>query len=744
MPQIVQQGAINLAALNVPDLIVQIIPPQLLINGVPSNIVGFVGTAPWGPTNVPTIVGGYQGYVAQFGNPQPRKYDIGTAIFAATQQGAQAFRCVRVTDGTDTAAALVLQANCMTVTSLYTGSLGNSINFTIGTGSFNNTFRAVVAMGSTVPEVFDNVSQGVTAFTITNAGTYTQAPTLLNITAPNMPNGVQAVASPILSVTGTPTVTAPGTGYVVNDTITLTNGVVLKVLSVTTGGVTTLSVLNTGSVLAGQLTPTNPVAQVSTSGSGINSTFTLAWGLGVPVVQTSGSGYFNTSLTATTTNASAVLTNVSAANIATLVVGMALTGAGIAATATIVSIGTNTVTMSANATATANNITVTATHAVAVVGGTESVLGTLTTTLSYWTNLANALNNGVSGLRGPSLRVSATAGVGTSTPTLAGANLSGGSDGASPANIGVTGAPALVGQDAIPRTGMYAMRSAFISMGVLVDCDDPTTYTTQVAFGSSEGIYMIGVGPVGQSISSAANTIASFGIDSFTFKLMLGDWVYISDPITGAHRLISPQGFVAGFMGNQDPSQTPMNKPMNGIIGTQKSSTGIQYTNADLQALSLAGIDVICNPNPGGNYFGLRLGINTASDLSVNGDNYTRMIYFLARSVARGVGGYVGRLQTPAERQEAQTTLSLFLANLEFLGLIGTADGSASYSVQINDANNPFSLVALGYQNAQVEVTFLSVIRYFIVNLQGGQSVQILAPAGVGAATAISQNPTIG
>jgi hypothetical protein len=28
------------------------------------------------------------------------------------------------------------------------------------------------------------------------------------------------------------------------------------------------------------------------------------------------------------------------------------------------------------------------------------------------------------------------------------------------------------------------------------------------------------------------------------------------------------------------------------------------------------------------------------------------MIYFLARSVARGVGGYVGQLQTPAERQE--------------------------------------------------------------------------------------------
>src|SRR6516165_6270689 len=115
MPQIVQQGQINLAALNVPDLIVQIIPPQLLINGVPSNIVGLVGTASWGPTNVPQIVGGYSNFVTQFGLPNPRKYDMGSCLWAATQQGAQAFRCVRVTDGTDTASSAVVQTNCLTL-----------------------------------------------------------------------------------------------------------------------------------------------------------------------------------------------------------------------------------------------------------------------------------------------------------------------------------------------------------------------------------------------------------------------------------------------------------------------------------------------------------------------------------------------------------------------------------------------------------------------------------------------------
>lgn len=665
MPQIVQSGQINLAALNVPDLIVIIVPPQLLINGVPSNIVGFVGTASWGPKNAPIIVGGYSGYVSQFGNPVARKYDMGSALWAATQQGAQSFRCVRVTDGTDTAASAVIQTNCLTVTSLYTGSLGNTINFSIANGSQLNSMRAVVAMGSQVPEVFDNITEGVASFTVT-AGTYTVCPTLLTIGAPTLPNGVTAVAYPQLVVTGTPTIGAGGNGYVANDQITLSNGVTLKVLTVTSGAVATVSVVNTGSVPAGATAPTNPVAQTSTTGSGTGATFTLSWGLGTPILQTGGSGYYQTPPTVT------------------------------------------------------------------IVGGTFSLAGTITANISYWPNIASAINNGISGLRSPSTRVTAVAGSGTATPTILGYTLTGGTDGANPSGIGQTGTPALVGQDTAPqRTGMYAMRSALIAIGVLVDCDDASTWSTQVSFGSSEGIYMIGTGVAGENINTATSITQgpkfTYGIDNFTFKLMFGDWVYINDPVTGAQRLISPQGFAAGFMGNQDPSQTPMNKPMNGIVGTQKSQTGIQYTSADLQALSAAGIDVICNPNPGGNYFGLRLGINTSSNLAVNGDNYTRLTYFIARTLAAGCGFYVGQLQTPMERIEALTTLSAFFQNLKDLGMIGTADGSPCYKVVINDSNNPFSMVALGYQFASVQVTYLSVIRYFVIDLQGGQTVQVIS-----------------
>lgn len=97
-------GALNTTALIVPDLYVQIVPPQtLLLNGVPTDIAGIVGSASWGPVNEPVIIGSMADYALNFGPVMPRIFDMGTAVAVAVQQGAGNFRCVRVTDGTDTA-----------------------------------------------------------------------------------------------------------------------------------------------------------------------------------------------------------------------------------------------------------------------------------------------------------------------------------------------------------------------------------------------------------------------------------------------------------------------------------------------------------------------------------------------------------------------------------------------------------------------------------------------------------------
>jgi len=155
---IVQQGSINTTALVVPDLYVQIVPPQnLVLNGVPTNVLGVVGTASWGPVGHPVIVATMADYAQSFGPIVARKYDMGTQVATAVQQGAQNFRCVRVTDITDMAAQTVLPGTTVTFTALHTGSLGNEAVLSLTPGSKADTWRLTVSLPGLQPEVYDNV-----------------------------------------------------------------------------------------------------------------------------------------------------------------------------------------------------------------------------------------------------------------------------------------------------------------------------------------------------------------------------------------------------------------------------------------------------------------------------------------------------------------------------------------------------------------------------------------------------------
>jgi hypothetical protein len=73
------------------------------------------------------------------------------------------------------------------------------------------------------------------------------------------------------------TVQAGGTGHAANDLISLANGVVIKVLTVSSGVIQTISVQSAGSVSDVYVAPSNPQPQVLSSGAGINSAFNLTW-----------------------------------------------------------------------------------------------------------------------------------------------------------------------------------------------------------------------------------------------------------------------------------------------------------------------------------------------------------------------------------------------------------------------------------------------------------------------------------
>jgi hypothetical protein len=503
---VVQQGQINTTSLVVPDVIVQIVPPQQnYVNGVATNILGIVGTATWGPVNSPTIIGDIKQYVSTFGNIQARKYDMGTAAWAAILNGANNMRCVRVTDGTDVAASTVIGTTGITITSKYTGTLGNSISAILAAGSATGTWKVTITLPGLVPEVFDNIALGLTA------------------------NAV-------------------------------------------------------------------------------------------------------------------------------------------------------------------------------------------------WVAIAAAINSGISGLRGPSQIVVATAGASTSAPVAATGTFASGTDGVSTITSTV-----LLGTDGTTRTGMYALRATGTSVAMLADCDTSASWTAQVAYGLSEGTYMIMVGPAGDTISNGVTVKASAGIDSYDAKLLFGDWVYFNDTVNSQVRLISPQGFVAGLLTALSPEQSSLNKQLYGIVSTQKSNANTVYSNADLQTLAQAGIDVVANPCPGGSYFGVRIGRNTSSNQVINGDNYPRLTNYIAYTLNVAMGLYIGKLQTVTVRNQANGTINAFLAAMQQQGMIGDVTNAAKqpFSVQLNAANNPASRVALGYMQVDVRITYLSVITVLLINVEGGQSVSV-------------------
>jgi uncharacterized protein len=166
------------------------------------------------------------------------------------------------------------------------------------------------------------------------------------------------------------------------------------------------------------------------------------------------------------------------------------------------------------------------------------------------------------------------------------------------------------------------------------------------------------------------------------------------------------------------------------VIGSQKTGTpgsgqSTSYSAADLAVLLGAGIDVICNPQPGGNYWGVRGGHNSSSNSAVNGDNYTRLTNYIAATLAAGMGQYVGQVINSDLFRRIRSTQLSFLQNMLGQGLLGSTDGNLPFSVICDTTNNPTSRTDLGYVQSDAQVQYQAINEKFIVNMEGGQTVQV-------------------
>lgn len=289
--------------------------------------------------------------------------------------------------------------------------------------------------------------------------------------------------------------------------------------------------------------------------------------------------------------------------------------------------------------------------------------------------------------------------------------LSGGTDGASAVNSAT-----LVGSNVTnARTGMYALSGKGCAQVVLADATDPGQWSTQAAFGTSEGSLMVVTNSDGSISTAQANRC-----DSTAVKAVIGDYVLWTDPLNGP-RYVSPQGFYAGRRANLAPNNSSLNKPVYGVSGTQRGSG---YNSAELQTYIQAGWDVLTFGRLGASYYSMASGLNGSSDSTVNDETYSTMTNSLALSLQQGVQPFIGMPNTPDLQQKVQASVSNFLARYVTAGLLSrTAGGKMPFIVTCDATNNAQADTALGYLRVKVAVTLQGIVRFIVVDLQDGATV---------------------
>ncbi len=350
---------------------------------------------------------------------------------------------------------------------------------------------------------------------------------------------------------------------------------------------------------------------------------------------------------------------------------------------------------------------------------TEVFDGITGTGSTFWTNLVNAVNNGQGVNQGPSALVVASlpSTLSTSAPNVTTTyTLAGGTDGTTSLTTTL-----LLGSDGPPRTGLYTMRGTGVQLAFLAECSDASTFSAQLAFGNQEGCDMVTTGAPGEwvSISTAVSNKNTAGVAGHNFTRMLGDWVYWLDQTNQVLRKTSPQAFKAGRLASLGPQNAGTNKRVYGVVATESSKAGYVYSNADIGTLKLNGIDLICNPIPKGNVFGIRIGVNTSFNAANVYDNYPRLTNYLSRTINQAVGIFDGEIQTPQMWNDAHAMIDDFLQNLVDNGII------EDYSTEIDSQNNPASQVAIGYMNININIKYFGIAAVIVINFNGGTSVTI-------------------
>ncbi len=131
---------------------------------------------------------------------------------------------------------------------------------------------------------------GVASVTMTNVGAY-QSGEQISFVSFSGGGGSGAIAYAQATVTSIG-ISNPGFGYAIGDILGVYAGIVIRITSVGgSGNILAIAIVNAGSLTSGQFTGGNPSGYTTNSGTGINATFNITWGITSVGVTTPGTGY---------------------------------------------------------------------------------------------------------------------------------------------------------------------------------------------------------------------------------------------------------------------------------------------------------------------------------------------------------------------------------------------------------------------------------------------------------------------
>lgn len=343
---------------------------------------------------------------------------------------------------------------------------------------------------------------------------------------------------------------------------------------------------------------------------------------------------------------------------------------------------------------------------------------------AFWAAAADAINHGQGVLRGPSqLLVASNPSGSAAGPALQTVNLSGGTDGRS----GVDAADFIGSSSESPPTGIYQMQALKTapSVAVCVGLTDNTVFATIQALVDSIAVYSLLSFPTGTSLTTAMTTLRSLAIDTPNIS-WCKDWIYWYDSYTGKRKLVDPAVFFAGRIAALSPEQSPLNKELYGVIGTEFINSLDQfqyYSDTDIGTMQDAGILVATNNPPGGNYWGFPHGSNCCSDAPRHFIEYSRLTNWVAHTLDSTMGKFLGQLQSTRLddpwRAQVKVSLDTFFEDLKQAFQID------KYKNICDKTNNSDSSIAQHFGYADCYARYLSSVQKFIIRFTGGTTVDI-------------------